>query len=625
MKTPLLVLPVLLLSLSLQAAMQTDSLQVGSGQNRDSEKAMELLIRADSIALADSLNSAVLIRQLEGLRMSERSKREEIERELEKIRRRDSLQQTQLQDEILRLKDNAVGYPIVIHKDTLFSVYTRIGSMTSRERATVLTERLDRLYREFFVKTDSLFLVNTGQSVDLYFKDRIILSVTELDALWQNRDKTSIAQDYRDRILADIAQYKVDRSVMKVLKEIGLVLVVILVLVGLIRGINYLFRARVNKFLWSKRGKWFKGIKIKNNEIINDSAATSAVLFLAKLFRFALIFLLIYLTLPVLFSIFPLTQRFAESLFDYILNPLVKVGRSFLDYIPSLITIVVIVFITRYVIRFLRFLSEEVEREKFRIPGFYPDWAKPTYNIIKMMILAFMFVVIFPYLPGSDSQIFKGVSVFIGVLFTLGSSSIIGNLIAGLIITYMRPFQIGDRIKIGEIVGNVVEKTPFVTRIRTPKKESITVPNTNILLSNVVNYSNSKQQGGLILHTTVTIGYDVPWRKVHQILIGAAKKTGSINLDIAPFVLQTSLDDFYVSYQLNVHTNEPDRQPAIYSEIHQNIQDGFNEAGIEILSPHYRAARDGNPMAIPRQYLPEDYVAPGFKVEGGDARTESGN
>ena len=147
------------------------------------------------------------------------------------------------------------------------------------------------------------------------------------------------------------------------------------------------------------------------------------------------------------------------------------------------------------------------------------------------------------------------------------------------------------------------------------EKEFITIPNSNILASNVINYSNSKLQVGLVLHTTVTIGYDVPWRKVHQILTCAAKKTSYLNPEIAPFVHQTSLDDFYVSYQLNAHTNEPDKQPGIYSELHENIQDGFNEAGIEIMSPHYRAGRDGNSMAIPKDYLPEGYVTPGFKIE----------
>ena len=168
-----------------------------------------------------------------------------------------------------------------------------------------------------------------------------------------------------------------------------------------------------------------------------------------------------------------------------------------------------------------------------------------------------MIVTIFPYLPGSDSPIFKGMSVFLGVMFSLGSSSVVGNLVAGYVITYMRPFVIGDRIKIGDLVGDVVEKTAFVTRIKTPKKEFITIPNSNILSSHVVNYSTSKHEdGGIVLHTTVTIGYDVPWKKVHELLIKSAVEVESILLNPAPFVLQTSLDDFYVSYQLNAHTLE---------------------------------------------------------------------
>ena len=343
-----------------------------------------------------------------------------------------------------------------------------------------------------------------------------------------------------------------------------------------------------------------------------------SVLFILKIIRYLIILILLYLTIPILFSIFPPTRRLADLLFGYILSPLRKIAISVVEYIPELITIVIIIFITRYVLKFFKFLSQEIKAEKLKIPGFFPDWASPTYNIVKVLVLAFMFIVIFPYLPGSDSPVFKGVSVFLGIVFSLGSSSIIGNMIAGLVITYMRPFQIGDRIKIGDVLGDVIEKTPFVTRIRTPKKEFITLPNSNILASSVVNYSTSKREDGIILHTTITIGYDVPWRQVHELLIEAALKTKHVNKSTQPFVLQTSLDDFYVSYQLNAHTNEPSMQPAIYSELHQNIQDGFNEAGIEIMSPHYRATRDGNAVTLPFNYWPKDYKIPGFKIENKD-------
>jgi small-conductance mechanosensitive channel len=614
MKNKIGVLIIIFISISISA--QTDSVKYlnDSIVINTAEQAVQLIIQADSMALSDSINKAVLTKQLDELHGYETSKRKELEKELEEIQQKDSMHKAMMLEDINRLKGNAIGYPIIPHKDTLFFIYTKIGSLSPQERAEIVRERLSQLYKEFFVKTDSLAIMNNGQSIDLYYKDKVLVSITDLDALWFGKSKEEIVSSYKNKILIDIPKYKKDKSIVKRLSAIGFALLVILMQIALIKGINYLFRGKINPYLWKKRGVWFKGIKIKNYEILDQNRETAGIIFVIKLIRFITIGILLYLSVPILFSIFPPTQRIAETLFGYIITPIKSIATSFLNYIPELITIVVILVITRYVLKFLKFLSQEIENEKISIPGFFTDWAKPSYNIIKILILAFMFVVIFPYLPGSNSNIFKGVSIFIGVLFSLGSSSIISNMMAGIVITYMRPFKIGDRIKIGEVIGNVVEKTPFVTRIRTPKKEFITIPNSNILSSNVVNYSNSEIQGGLILHTTVTIGYDAPWRLVQQALINAAKKTANLNLEIAPFVLQTSLDDFYVSYQLNAHTNDPDKTPGIYSELHQNIQDEFNEAGIEILSPHYRAARDGNSIAVPNEYLPEGYEAPGFKI-----------
>lgn len=584
----------------------------------DVEQTFLLLRKADSIRFADSISKEVLRKQLDELRTFETTKRKKLEAELNTLVRNDSIRKAELTKEVDSLRNFAKGYPIIPYKDTIYTVYTKIGTLTASERAEIIQQRLKELYQKFLPRKDSLIIINQGQSADIFFNDKLLISITELDALWYNISKVDIATNILKKITADIYIYKNDRSLISVLKRIGLVILILVFQITIIYLINLFFKLKIFKFLWNKRGVWFKGIKIKNYEILNESRETGVILFFSKVIMYIIIIIQLYITIPLIFSIFPLTKRFAETMFGYILTPLKKIGTSILEYIPKLIAIIIIVLITRYFIRFLRFLSFEIEKEKLKIPGFFPDWAKPTFNILKILIYAFMFIVIFPYLPGSDSAIFKGVSVFIGIVFSLGSSSIIGNMVAGLVITYMRPFKIGDRIKIGEVVGNVVEKTPFVTRIRTPKKEFITVPNSNILSSNVVNYSNSQQQGGLIVHTSITIGYDVPWRIVHQLLSNAAKKTRYLNLEIAPFVLQTSLDDFYVSYELNAHASDPDKIPIIYSELHQNIQDEFNEAGIEIMSPHYRAARDGNHITIPVDYIPKGYKSPGFKVEKGD-------
>lgn len=274
--------------------------------------------------------------------------------------------------------------------------------------------------------------------------------------------------------------------------------------------------------------------------------------------------------------------------------------------------------VTKYAIQFIEFMAGEIEKGSLVISGFYPDWAKPTFGIIKVLMYAFMFIVIFPYLPGSDSPVFQGVSVFLGILFSLGSSTAISNMVAGLVITYMRPFKIGDRIKIGEITGLVLEKSMLVTRIRTIKNEEITIPNATILSGHTINYTTSAKELGLILHTTVTIGYDVPWQKVHDLLVRAAQDADGILKDESkkPFVLQTSLDDFYVAYQLNAYTDQPEKMALIYSNLHQQIQDKFAEAGVEIMSPHFGAIRDGNMVNIPADYLPKDYKAPSFNVSG---------
>ncbi|RRN76748.1 mechanosensitive ion channel family protein, partial [Pseudoxanthomonas sp. SGD-10] len=193
------------------------------------------------------------------------------------------------------------------------------------------------------------------------------------------------------------------------------------------------------------------------------------------------------------------------------------------------------------------------------------------------------------YLPGSSSPAFQGVSVFLGVLISLGSSSAISNIVAGLVITYMRPFRIGDRVKIGEVTGDVVEKSMLVTRIRTVKNEDITVPNSMVLSASSVNYSSQTKNNnpGLIVHYTVTVGYDVHWQKVYDLLTEAALATVHILPDPKPFVLQLSLDDYYISYQINAYTKEANKQAIIYSNLLENIQEVFTKAGIDLKSPSY--------------------------------------
>ena len=214
-----------------------------------------------------------------------------------------------------------------------------------------------------------------------------------------------------------------------------------------------------------------------------------------------------------------------------------------------------------------------------------------------------MLVMIWPLLPSSNSAVFQGVSVFMGLIVSLGSTSIIGNVMAGMVMTYMRPFRIGDYIKVGDIVGEVIEKNVLVTRIRTRKNEIVTIQNSNMLSAQTSNYTEAAKEFGIIVHTKVTIGYDVPWQQIKEIMENAALDTQGIKKNPKPFMLITALDDFYVEYEINAYTDNSAAMPRVYSELHQNLLKRFFESGVEIMSPHIFARRDGIDTQMPADYL----------------------
>ena len=322
---------------------------------------------------------------------------------------------------------------------------------------------------------------------------------------------------------------------------------------------------------------------------------------LAKFLRTGLIVLILILYIPLLFKFLPWTAGLAENFYAFLAKPVKDVLRSLVQFLPNLFYIFIIVVIARYVIRIVTFISKEIEEENLKIKGFHKDWAHPTFTILKIILYAFTLVFIFPYLPGSDSDAFKGVSIFLGVLFSLGSTSAISNIVAGIVITYMRPFLVGDRVKIGESIGDIVERNLLVTRLKTIKNEDITIPNSSIISSHMWNYTKYASSIGIILHPTVTIGYDVPSELVTKLLLSAAKNTKNLTRDFKPFVLQKSLNDFYVEYELNVYTKQPQKMALSYSELYKTILEEFNKADVEILSPHYSSFRDGNASTIPHE------------------------
>jgi small-conductance mechanosensitive channel len=507
------------------------------------------------------------------------------------------------------------GYPVSPFKDTLFYVYNKVGSFSAENRANAITEKIRKLYEDSFFQEDSISVVPSDISQDILYKnDFVIMSILDVDAKAENQTVSYIAKRNLNLIKRAVVYQNENNSLLP--KRLGYTALLILI-IGIILYFAGKAFNRVKLHILKNSDRYFKGFTYNNIKILSPQKQQSLLMRLYSFVKGITLVLIVYLSLPLLFSIFPATEAYTTTLLRWILTPAKLAVMGFVDFLPSFVTIVVIVFIFKYGIKIIRFFFDEIKKENIKIDGFYSDWAMPTFNIIRFLLLAFMVVIIFPYLPGSDSPIFKGVSVFVGILFSLGSSNAIANMVAGLVITYMRPFKIGDFIKIGDVSGEVIEKTALVTRIRTPKFEDITIPNATVLSSTSTNYSSNTKHvnNGLLIHTTVSIGYDVPWVAIHKALIAAALKTEMTEKTPSPFVLQTSLDDFYVSYQINVYTKEPTKQPLIYSSLHQNIQDSFNEAGIEIMSPHYSALRDGNTTTIPESYLNKEYETPAFNIK----------
>lgn len=572
------------------------------------------LAEIDTQRLNDSIVKAALEEQLKSLKTTDNLKKEELQQQLEALNQKDAKRILAKKAQIDSLRHTVKSFPVLgLFNDTLFSIYSKLGSFSAKARAAAITERINNLAHNFSFKNDTLQLLKTESTVDIVSGEEIIMSISEDDALWNNLPAQQLAEQLKATISTEIKHYKKETSLITLAEEVALAFLVLLVVGLVIFYLNKLFRFFAQK-IKAQENKRLNGFQLKNYTLFDASRQVNVLLSANTFLKWITILLSLYIALPILFGIFPWTQNFAEQLFGYILTPVKKIAFSFWNFLPNLITIAVIIIVFRYVLRGIHFLKQEIEDNKLHLPGFYPDWANPTYQIVKVLVYAFMVVVIFPYLPGSDSPVFQGVSVFLGFLFTFGSAGSLSNIIAGLVLTYMRLFKIGDRVKIGEVVGDVIEKSMLVTRVRTTKNEIISIPNSTVMSSHTINYSSDAPEKGLILHTTVTLGYDVPWKKVHKTLVDAALRTPNLLQEPIPFVLQTSLDDFYVSYQLNAYTREPNLQSKTYSDLHQNIQDACNENDIEILSPHYRAERDGNQSTIPSDYLGKDYKAPGFNV-----------
>ncbi|MGD1930534.1 MAG: mechanosensitive ion channel family protein [Leptolyngbyaceae cyanobacterium] len=508
--------------------------------------------------------------------------------------------------------------PVMLDGRELFKVQVSVGGYPPRTRALATARRIRAVAQDPNVDPALLSVAHDdlAETSNVTYDGDVLVYVTDADAEAASGNRRALAYRLQQLIADAIVTYRAARQPDQVLRG---TLYALLVLLGTVLFLWLIVKTSgwVQRSLQRWKGRYISAVHFLGNEFLSAERVTDAIWEIFKLIRLGLLLIVLYVSWSQMLRSFPWTRPAGERLFDYIERAALTLGNHFVEYLPNLFFIALIAIATHYLLRIIRFLFTEIARNRVNVPGFFPQWANPTYNIVRVLVVLFAITMAFPYLPGSESPAFQGLSIFVGALFTLGSSGAIANLVAGIVLIYSRAYEQGDRVKISDAIGDVIDKSLMVTRLRTPKNVIITIPNLMVLSSHIVNYSASiaETQEPLIVHTTITLGYDVPWRQVHEVLIKAASKTDKILPTPPPFVLQTSLDDFYVSYELNAYTDHPKSMSRIFSELHQNLQDACNENNIEILSPHYGAMRDGNELAVPAKYWPPGYEPTRFRLE----------
>ncbi|MGE6915718.1 mechanosensitive ion channel family protein [Achromobacter kerstersii] len=494
--------------------------------------------------------------------------------------------------------------PVEIDGQVLFNV-RGLSSFPAEKRAKAITERIksaaaDASFASADLRADT---VQNG-TVIMAGKTPLII-VSDSDAQLEQTSRENLVAVHVLRIQQAIDEFRAARRADALLKAslycAGATVLLALGIAVLLLLNRWLDKA-VSKLLKSR----VKAVDIQSFEILRSDTIWKALHGLVLAAGVVTVVASVYLYLQYVLALFPWTRSLSNGLLNVATDTAEKLGKSAAAVIPDLLILVLIFYLTRFVLRRFRNFFEAVEHKRVTFAQFEPEWGMPTYKLVRVLVVAFAFIVAYPYIPGSETAAFKGISIFIGLVVSLGSSTAISNFIAGYLMTYRRVFKVGDRVKVGDVIGEVVAIRLQVTHLRTAKNEEITIPNSQILNSDVTNYSSLAGSQGLILHTTVGIGYETPWRQVEAMLCAAAERTTVVLTEPKPFILLTKLGDFAVSYELNVYVRDTQGIAKTYAALHRHILDVFNEYGVQIMTPAY----EGDPD-VPKVVAPERwYSAP---------------
>jgi small-conductance mechanosensitive channel len=473
------------------------------------------------------------------------------------------------------------------------------ASFPAAQRAELIASRIRALAANPSFNPDDLRLVESDLGTEIIAGKERVLVATEVDAQLEGAPRRAVAEIYRLRIREAIESYRKSRTREALTASTGWAalavaafLVALMLVIWLWRGMLAALERRYRERIHS--------VGIQSFQIVRAERIWGGVRTAMLTVRTFVILILAFTCAYVVLGLFPWTQGTARRLLDYVVDPLTTLGNGLIAQIPSLLFLLILFLIARYTLKLIHLFFSAVGRGEVKLENFDADWAEPTYKIVRVLVIVFALVVAYPYIPGSSSDAFKGISLFIGLVFSLGSSSIIANMLAGYTMTYRRAFRVGDRVKLGDVVGDVSDIRLQVTHLRTVKNEEVIVPNSKILGDEVVNYSTLARTQGLILYTTVGIGYETPWRQVEAMLLEAARRTAGLMTEPQPFVRQKALGDFAVTYELNVYCNDAQAMNALYTDLHRNILDVFNEYGVQIMTPAYEGDTP-EPKVVPKE------------------------
>jgi len=492
--------------------------------------------------------------------------------------------------------------PVELDGSVLFTV-RGVSSLPAAERARLIQERLTAVAADPAIAVDSLRIAEVEGAARIMADDRMIMTVANADASFEQVALRELAATHLARLREAIVGYRAARSPAALranaLNALGATVALIAA-----AGALFWFWRWFDRLLTRRLASRIHTVGIQSFEVMRAERIWSALRNGLMALRTLAFLAIVLVYAGFVLAQFPLTRGLSRGMLAFALGPLQVIANGFIANIPSLVFLVVLFFVFRLALRLIRLFFDAIERGTVTLVNFDTEWAQPTYKIIRVLVIAFGLIVAYPYIPGSESAAFRGVSLFIGIVFSLGSSSAISNIIAGYMMTYRRAFKVGDWVKVGGSMGEVIEMRLQVTHLRSTKNEEIVVPNSQILASEVLNYSSIARTRGLILHTEVGIGYETPWRQVEAMLIQAAERTAGLVMEPRPFVLQKKLADFAIVYELNVYCSNVPAFQRLYSALHRNILDVFNEYGVQIMTPAYE--RDPPEPKIVRR---EDWFA----------------